>query len=296
MPKGVLVDSPPQTNAGLALGPWQSEPRVRVNMTAPCLTFAGATECGIEWAEWVLVDALIAPSDTILELGARFGTTSCALARATNNSGRVVSVEPDTSVYEDLLANRKSHNCNFHAVLGVVSSVPMSMMHNGPKSYATMTVEAAKHSRRGHTHLLPSISASQLQERLALRFSVVLVDCEGCIDTLFKHNKALLDQVRLVLLEEDGALQRREYDTWYGRFRDAGFRCVWRLRETYPMWWSRRIMHSAWSRDHLRSRSDCNTYAFKHGYTRRELACVTHVKTAPVPPPASVMQTSPARF
>ena len=282
----MLVDSPPRTNAGLALGPWQSETRVRGNMTAPCLTFSGATECGIEWAEWILVDALITPSDTILELGARFGTTSCALARATNNSGRVVSVEPDASVHEDLLSNRLSHNCNFHAVLGVVSSVPMAMMIHGPERYATMTVEAARHPRREHTRVLPSISVTELQRRLDLRFSVVLVDCEGCIDTLFKHNEALLDQVRLVLLEEDGGLQRREYDAWYERFHYAGFRCVWRLKETYPMGWSRRIMHSAWSRDPLHNRSDCKAYAFRHGYTRRELMCVTHVKATPVPDPS----------
>lgn len=275
------MNSPSRISAKtFALAPRHSEPHVRSNMTAPCHTFAGASECGIEWAEWIMVDALVAPTDTVLEVGARFGTTSCALARATNNSGRVVSVEPDTKVHEYLLSNRLSHNCNFHAVLGVVSSVPMAMMVNGPKSYATTTVEATHGS---HSQLLPSIRVDELQRRLGLQFSVVLVDCEGCIDALFKQNEALLAQVRLVLLEEDGGLQRREYDAWYRRFFKAGFRCIWRLKETYPMWWSKRIMHSAWSRDPLHGRLDCKTYASRHGYTRRELMCVTHVKTTPVP-------------
>jgi len=41
------------------------------------LTFGGARQCGLEWDEWVLAMALLQPNSTVLELGARFGTTSC---------------------------------------------------------------------------------------------------------------------------------------------------------------------------------------------------------------------------
>ena len=70
------------------------------NGTGPRSNRKGRIRCGIEWDEWVLVEALVSPSHTVLELGARFGTTSCALARATGNSGRVVAVEPDASVWK----------------------------------------------------------------------------------------------------------------------------------------------------------------------------------------------------
>ena len=59
-----------------------------------CKTFVGANPCGIEGDMWTMVHALLSPANTVLELGARYGTTSCAIAVATNNSGRVVSVEP----------------------------------------------------------------------------------------------------------------------------------------------------------------------------------------------------------
>ena len=55
-------------------------------------------------------------------------TTSCTLAGALNNSGRLVSVEPDGSVHAALLANRASHWCNFHLLNGTVSLRPHAML------------------------------------------------------------------------------------------------------------------------------------------------------------------------
>ena len=63
-----------------------------------CKTFVGMQQpnCGIEWDEWMMVRALVRPHHRVLELGARYGTTSCALARATQNSGRVVAAHGRT--------------------------------------------------------------------------------------------------------------------------------------------------------------------------------------------------------
>lgn len=274
--------------AGPAVGPLEAEPWARKNMTASCRTFVDAPECGIEWTQWLLVDALVRPGDTVLELGARFGTTSCALASATNNSGRVVSVEPDAAVHAALLANRAAHRCRFHAVLGVVSSAAMAMVPGGPQSYATQTAVVAPNApgERGGPMptRLPSITPDALQRALNLRIDVLLVDCEGCLRPLLAHDAALVRQARLLLLEEDGAASRREYDDWYGALRGYGFRCVWRAREAYPMSWARRVMHSAWSRTPLGDRLDCARYARQRRLTRRELRCVTHIGRTPVPP------------
>jgi hypothetical protein len=54
---------------------------------SPCSTYDGASLCFIEHDEWMVVDAAVRPEHTVLEFGARYGTTSCRLARATNSSG-----------------------------------------------------------------------------------------------------------------------------------------------------------------------------------------------------------------
>ena len=55
-----------------------------------CTSYRGGANCGLEWDEWMMVDGLIDSTHTVLELGGRYGTTSCRLARATGNSGRCV--------------------------------------------------------------------------------------------------------------------------------------------------------------------------------------------------------------
>ena len=45
------------------------------------------------------VRKLIQPSDTVLEVGSRYGTTTCEVAVRQNNSGRLIAVEPDHRVW-----------------------------------------------------------------------------------------------------------------------------------------------------------------------------------------------------
>ena len=42
-----------------------------------------------------LVAEILTPADTVLEVGARYGAVSCAVAAAQRNSGRLVSVEAE---------------------------------------------------------------------------------------------------------------------------------------------------------------------------------------------------------
>ena len=45
------------------------------------------------------VRRLIQPSDSVLEVGSRYGTTTCEVAVRQNNSGRLIAVEPDHRVW-----------------------------------------------------------------------------------------------------------------------------------------------------------------------------------------------------
>merc|ERR1719482_671961 len=58
----------------------------------PCQKFLGARTCGIEWDEWVLAMAFVNQNSTVLELGARYGTTSCVLSHATGEYGTRTSL------------------------------------------------------------------------------------------------------------------------------------------------------------------------------------------------------------
>ena len=157
-----------------------------IDRWGPCRTYVGTSMCLINRDQWVMIDALIRPKDTVIEFGARFGTTSCRLARATHNSGYVVSVDPATTTTQDLLRNRDRHRCNFAAVAGTVANVPMAL--GPPGGYDQRTVRA--HT----TPAVPNFAVREIELRLGSSFNVALVDCEGCIESVVDQ-PGLLSQV-----------------------------------------------------------------------------------------------------
>ena len=83
----------PSFMPGAATSPPESE-GLQYRAKEPCPTFEGSySRCGMEWDVWLMVDALLPSNATVMEFGARYGTTSCRLARATANSGYVVSCD-----------------------------------------------------------------------------------------------------------------------------------------------------------------------------------------------------------
>lgn len=280
-----VVDRAPHFGAARATAPPESEGGAYAK-TRPCKSFAGAFFCGMEWDEWVLVDALVDSDRTVLEFGARFGTTSCALARATRNSGGVVSVEPDSTVHASLLANRDANNCSFHVVKGSVGSVPIALSprHNhyatqtvSPAEQAELVASAGRHPpRRVAMGAVPSISYREIEAELGLSFDTLLIDCEGCIgNVLSGDNMRLLAQVRLVIIEED-VPHETDYAAWHALLRERGFRRTWRIRDTFNLnaAWSQNVTHSAWERGEPLGKESCPQYSQRKGYSRRQLQCL----------------------
>lgn len=197
----------------------------------------------VEWDEWVLVEALITPESRVLEFGARYGTTSCVLSRASGNAGHVVSVEVDATVKRYLLANREYYECNFHVFIGSVSEVPLEIEYN--LDYATKSRAAAP----GSTTALPHIPFHHLQERVGYEFNTLLIDCEGCASHVL--TSAILKQVQLVIIEHDG--DPNGHPAVFKSFQDHGFECIWKIHDTYDpsQEWSRNLVHSAWRKGGL---------------------------------------------
>ena len=55
--------------------------------------------CEVEFLTVEAVRRVIQPSDSVLEIGSRYGSTTCEVAVRQKNSGRVVAVEPDHRVW-----------------------------------------------------------------------------------------------------------------------------------------------------------------------------------------------------
>jgi FkbM family methyltransferase len=197
--------------------------------------FRGTARCEIERIEHELVRRFIQPGCVVLELGARFGTTSCAISASLNNSGRQVSVEPDPRAWHYLDMNRKSHACNFYMVRKPVgnSAVTFSSMSN----YDSTGV-AVKSSKRDASLRPNFYSYTELQRAVSLTFDTLLIDCEGCINQVFlteagrlEDIPTLLRPVRTIIIEADNPLKDQSpclrncvnYTRWTETFLQMGF-------------------------------------------------------------------------
>jgi FkbM family methyltransferase len=249
----------------------------------PCKSFDGAFFCGMEWDEWNIVRGLVRRNNVVLELGGRFGTTSCVLSEQTGNAGNVVTVEPDPKAHKALLRNRQRHNCSFHIVRGTVGDTPSSISQTY-SHYATQTRPAA-----AGDVAVPNIAFKSVEQLIGKKFDTLLIDCEGCIDDFFSGtNRKLLSQVTLIIMEED-APYKVNYRKWHNRFRRYGFERVWRVRDSFDpaASWSQNISHSAWRRGGLGGLPSCTEHAHSANLSRRWLNCMEPEGIEPMVPGCS---------
>merc|ERR1740129_1033371 len=125
-----------------------------------------------------MIRSWIPPESSVLEIGARYGSTSCTIAERQNQSGKVVAVEPDYVVWGALEKNLENFKCNVTLVKGVVGTKDVQMEHHGIHGYGTNASKATDVKGR---HVAPHFTLEQVQTQSGLHFDVAVIDCEGCL-------------------------------------------------------------------------------------------------------------------
>lgn len=211
---------------------WPSRPGPPKTASDSCADWDSNGEfiCGIEFPEHTLVRDWIPEGATVMEFGARYGTTSCEIAKKIGNDGRVVSVEPDKGVWPYLDTNLKSHNCGVHAVRGVLGSKPVTM-GTASTEYAARTEEVTDESA---ANVVPNFHFDEIEDALGVKFDTLLIDCEGCGQFMMDQiGPKIKNQIDLVLFEADmgmGSPDCVDHCMDYSKFiqflTDSGFEMV----------------------------------------------------------------------
>ena len=94
----------------------------------------------IEKPEQDLVNQYILEDDVVIELGARYGTVSCAINKKLKNKKGQISVEPDDRVWNALDNNKIKNNCNFNIIKGFISNKKLDLT-NLISGYGTTFIE-----------------------------------------------------------------------------------------------------------------------------------------------------------
>jgi FkbM family methyltransferase len=186
--------------------------------------------CEIEYPEHNLVRAWIPPDATVMEFGARFGTTSCEIAKQQNNSGNLIVVEPDLNVWDFLEENLNSHSCNARMLRGAVSSTDLHVAAklNKKRGYSNRPVEKGG-------KVVPGFRFHEVQEALGKKVDTLLIDCEGCAQFMMDQisDPIKSGQIKLIIIEGDMPVGAKDckkncmdYEKFFGFLTENGFEMV----------------------------------------------------------------------
>jgi len=169
-----------------------------------------------ELPEQKLAKEYIQENDVVLELGARYGSVSCAINSKLNCKTNQVSVEPDDRVWNALERNKKVNNADFHIVKGFISNKKLGLTElDCWIGYGTTSIEDEKSK-------IPSFSLKEISDKYNLNFNVLVADCEGFLETFFDENPTFYDNLRLVIFEAD-YIQKCNYKKIKSTLRKKGF-------------------------------------------------------------------------
>jgi FkbM family methyltransferase len=185
-------------------------------------------ECGekvdtevFETREQVHANAFIEPNDVVLELGARYGSVSVVINRKLNNPLNHVAVDPDDRIWECLERNREVNGCKFHILKGVISHRPVMLAEiNECNGYATTSVHTTEPTT------VKSYTLEEVQEMYGLKFTTLVADCEGFLETFFDENPWMYDQLNTVLYEQDYDW-KCDYDKIAKNLKEHGLTNLW---------------------------------------------------------------------
>lgn len=153
----------------------------------------------------------------------------------------MISVEPDPTVWSNLEANVRSHNCNVHVLRGVIGSRPLKFAYS---NYASRTVDVDDTSAGSQAVVVDNYHLAEVEEALGITIDTLLIDCEGCAQQMMDEiGPKLKSQINLVLLEadmgDDGGDCRvncMDYRKFIAYLADAGLHMVEKRNDCDRAW------------------------------------------------------------
>jgi len=152
---------------------------------------------------------------TVLEMGARFGVVTCAIARKVGPTGHVVAVEPDKRVWPALEHNLKHFCPQVKLIKGAVANTPLHFSANTENGLLSHTV--SNKTKDADAVAINTVKFAELEHEYGLNFDTVWADCQGCFHQFLseQHNTLVAGKISRVVLEEDSSESVGDEDYMY---------------------------------------------------------------------------------
>jgi FkbM family methyltransferase len=179
----------------------------RISMPANCDIEGNSRLMAVKW---------IPKAATVLEVGARYGSVSCTIARVLGNSGKQVSVDADERVWGALEHNRKNLDCNFHIAKGLLGTHDGKIFQNRYGTLAS-TSDSLPGAAKGVT--VTHFTVDDLEKKYNLKFDTANFDCEGCFAPVSETFPEMFEKLKLMIVEvhddkEAAAVAKLEAKGW----------------------------------------------------------------------------------
>ena len=169
-------------------------------------------DCSMEQLSRFVFTLWLRPGAKVLEVGARYGHSSCQLAKVLGLTGthgdaqgaKQASVDADPLVWDILEKNLADHECDVQVVRGTIGSKSYKLVSpqaisgtKGKEQYGSFVADL---NDSHHGTVIPAHSVRSLN----LNFDTLAIDCEGCFATFLDENPELLESLTMIILELHG--------------------------------------------------------------------------------------------
>lgn len=204
-------------------------------------SFEGAN-CKIEVPEHDALRRYLLRGDSVMEFGSRYGTTTCEIAHRIGNTGRLITVEVDSSVFGFLERNLLSHHCNAYIVHVPIGNNPVNV---DSQNYASRGfIDTSGRHQNAENKVFYSFTEIQ---KILFEVDVLLIDCEGCINQIFQgmdiELEDALKNIHTIIIETDMGFKAADchrdcvdWTDWIRRLKNMYYQLVYASEERSDLW------------------------------------------------------------
>jgi FkbM family methyltransferase len=150
-----------------------------------------------EFPEQVLAAWFVKSDAKVLEIGGNIGRNSLVLSSVLDTTDNLVVLESHPDYVPQLVHNLRQNGFATR-VEGSALSYSKLLQHGWDTIPESAATEVHKDWKE-----VPTITMEQLEEKYQIQFDTIVADCEGALYFIFKDCPSVLDNIRMVIMEND---------------------------------------------------------------------------------------------
>ena len=181
------------------------------NETYPKL-FKMLNEINLQFGNWdeelpetLMTTHWLKGHEKVLEIGGNIGRNSLIIGKLLHDSRNLVTMECCQKFADQLEINRDTNNLHFHIEKSALSKRKLI------QTYWTVSESLAEDIPQGFEPV-KTITLPEFKAKYPIEFDTLILDCEGAFYTIVLDYPEILDNIKLVIVENDYTkLHEKEY-------------------------------------------------------------------------------------